>query len=138
MFVRWRSRKLDKAKTGDTMAITYRPRKLVHWRPDEDSEYRQDVSWTAEIVTCRRVNGKPRQLHLMSFGPISESMIAVDFYRRDFWRRERRLQRWRPTPKELDRIIADLEQRVPKPGPSYEEQQARRVVEVLAELQDKV
>jgi hypothetical protein len=64
MFLRWTVRKLAKPKRGEMKVVERRSGKrtgpmvtLAHWRPDERSEWRQDISWSANIVTCRRLNG---------------------------------------------------------------------------------
>jgi hypothetical protein len=116
MFLRWTIRKLLQPKRGDTMVMSHKP-KLIYWRPNDDSEWRQDISISANIVSCCRVNGKPRQLHLHTFGPISESEIALSETRcRDFWRNVvPTLRRLRATPEEIERITRELETRVSPP-----------------------
>src|SRR5882757_7553250 len=119
MFLRWTVRKLAKPKRGEMKVVKRRSGKrtgpmitLAHWRPDEDSEWRQDISWSANIVTCRRLNGKPRQLHLHTFGPISDSEIALVPYRcRDFWQNVDYVLRRRllASPGEIERITQELE-----------------------------
>jgi hypothetical protein len=109
MFVRWQSRKHTVRRS---------------WLGGPD-----DVHWRADLVASERVDGKPRQKHLLYLVGFTEAQVAIEAQRFFIW--ESALKRldmltWYE-PRDRQRIEAAVAKRIGMPAPAREELEAFHV-----------